>query len=170
MRYVTPHDNCWFGVEIIDSSSAFRGGHAGMKMKRCCVFHNEEGKMKNNRKKASRKRCKEKIGLVWVRLLSTMRLTWVEQISQPGNPWWRAGRSWSRRLAFRAKDVHDYVQSESNLNNTRGLLQPTAQELAYVGFSWWIAWLEFMASFCPSMVSGQGSFCVNINAAPLNFC
>ena len=35
-----------------------------MKMKRCCVFHNKEGKMKNNRKKASRKRCKEKIGLV----------------------------------------------------------------------------------------------------------
>ena len=30
MRYVTPHDKCWFGVEIIDSSSDFRGGHAGV--------------------------------------------------------------------------------------------------------------------------------------------
>ena len=29
---------------------------------------------------------------------------------------------------FTAEDVDDYDQSESNLNNTRGLLQPTAQE------------------------------------------
>ena len=29
---------------------------------------------------------------------------------------------------FTAEDVDDYVQSESNLNNTRGLLQSTAQE------------------------------------------
>ena len=106
----------------------------------------------------------------WVRLLSTTRLTWVEQISQTGISVvaiiavMKSSFSFLRRkmlmIMFKVRAIWTTLEGCCSLPLKK----------ANVGFSWWIAWLEFMASFFPGLVSSQGSFCVNINAARLNFC
>ena len=100
----------------------------------------------------------------------TMRLTWVEQISQPGISVvasiavMKSSFSFLRRkmlmIMFKVRAIWTTLEGCCSLSPKK----------ANVGFSWWIAWLEFMASFFPGLVSSQGSFCVNINAARLNFC
>ena len=101
----------------------------------------------------------------------TMRLTWVElKFPNQEYQWWRALRSWNRRLVFlRRKMLMIMIKVRAIWTTLEGCCSLPPKK-ANVGFSWWIAWLEFLASFCPGLVSSQGSFCVNINAARLNFC